>query len=77
MRVLVVEDQATLAEGLRLGLEAEGIAVDVAPTGTDGIRRARSMIGSGQRRPRESTSITSPPPSGSRPPRPAAPPAGS
>ena len=41
MRVLVVEDQATLAEGLRLGLEAEGIAVDVAPTGTDGLWRTR------------------------------------
>ena len=41
MRVLVVEDQAALAEGLRLGLEAEGIAVDVAGTGTDGLWRTR------------------------------------
>ena len=30
MRVLVVEDQAGLAEGLRKGLEAEGFATDVA-----------------------------------------------
>ena len=30
MRVLVVEDETTLAEGLRRGLEAEGFAADVA-----------------------------------------------
>jgi two-component system, OmpR family, response regulator len=41
MRVLVVEDNAGLAHGLRLGLEAEGIAVDHAATGTDGLWRAR------------------------------------
>lgn len=41
MRVLVVEDTAALAEGLRLGLEAEGLAVDVAATGTDGLWRTR------------------------------------
>jgi two-component system OmpR family response regulator len=37
MRVLVVEDEKRLAEGLRRGLEAEGFAVDVAATGTDGL----------------------------------------
>jgi len=37
MRVLVVEDEKRLAEGLRRGLEAEGFAVDVASTGTDGL----------------------------------------
>jgi DNA-binding response OmpR family regulator len=37
MRLLVVEDEARLAEGLKRGLEAEGFAVDVAPDGTDGL----------------------------------------
>jgi DNA-binding response OmpR family regulator len=37
MRVLVVEDEARLADGLRIGLEAEGFAVDVAPSGTDAL----------------------------------------
>jgi len=41
MRVLVVEDETRLAEGLRRGLEAEGFAVDVAATGTDGLWMAR------------------------------------
>jgi DNA-binding response OmpR family regulator len=41
MRVLVVEDEVRLAEGLRRGLEAEGFAVDVAATGTDGLWFAR------------------------------------
>jgi two-component system OmpR family response regulator len=41
MRVLVVEDETRLAEGLRRGFEAEGFAVDVAATGTDGLWRAR------------------------------------
>lgn len=41
MRVLVVEDEARLAEGLRRGLEAEGFAVDVAGTGVDGLWFAR------------------------------------
>ena len=41
MRVLVVEDEAGLAGGLRRGLEAEGFAVDVALDGTDGLWRAR------------------------------------
>ena len=41
MRVLVVDDEQRLAAALRRGLEAEGIAVDVAHTGTDGLWLAR------------------------------------
>jgi len=41
MRVLVVEDEERLAEGLRLGLAAEGFAVDVALNGTDGLWMGR------------------------------------
>ena len=41
MRVLVVEDEARLADGLRVGLEAEGFAVDVALNGTEGLWMAR------------------------------------
>ena len=40
MRVLVVEDEKRLAAGLRAGLEAEGFAVDVALTGTEGLSMA-------------------------------------
>ena len=43
MRVLVVEDEPRLAEGLRAGLVADGFAVDVALTGTDGLWLAREM----------------------------------
>jgi two-component system OmpR family response regulator len=39
----VVEDEARLADGLRRGLEAEGFAVDVARTGTDGLWLARCV----------------------------------
>lgn len=41
MRVLVVEDEPRLAEGLRAGLVADGFAVDVAQTGPDGLWLAR------------------------------------
>jgi two-component system, OmpR family, response regulator len=41
VRVLVVEDEARLAAGLRDGLVADGFAVDVAPNGTDGLWLAR------------------------------------
>ena len=37
MRVLVVEDEVRQAAALKRGLEAEGFAVDVAGTGTDGL----------------------------------------
>lgn len=43
MRILVVDDEARLAEGLRRGLEAEGFAVDVAATGPDGLWMAREQ----------------------------------
>jgi two-component system OmpR family response regulator len=41
VRVLVVEDEVRLADGLRAGLEAEGFAVDVAHDGPEGVWRAR------------------------------------
>src|SRR3954467_13623530 len=37
MRVLVVEDEVALAEGVRRGLEAEGFATDIAANGVDGL----------------------------------------
>ncbi len=40
MRVLVVEDERTLADGLRKGLEAEGFAADVTHDGNDGLHMA-------------------------------------
>lgn len=41
-RALIVEDEPDLALGLRLNLEAEGFAVDVAGDGDEALRRARS-----------------------------------
>jgi DNA-binding response OmpR family regulator len=41
MRVLVVEDEKRVAAAVRRGLEAEGFAVDVALTGTEGDWLAR------------------------------------
>jgi len=41
VRVLVVEDERRLAASLRVGLEAEGFAVDVAGDGTEGLWLAR------------------------------------
>ncbi len=41
MRVLVVDDERRLARSLKLGLEAEGFAVDVAHDGTEGLWLAR------------------------------------
>ncbi|GAA5038118.1 response regulator transcription factor [Microbacterium fluvii] len=43
MRVLLVDDEVRLAEGVRRGLEAEGMTVDVAHNGTDGLWRAREQ----------------------------------
>ncbi len=37
MRVLLVEDDATMAEGIRLMLESEGMVIDVAEHGEDGL----------------------------------------
>ncbi|WP_426324015.1 response regulator transcription factor [Microbacterium sp. E-13] len=41
MRILLVDDEVRLADGIRRGLEAEGFAVDVAHNGVDGLWRAR------------------------------------
>ncbi|MEV7632037.1 response regulator transcription factor [Microbacterium sp. NPDC089318] len=41
MRILLVDDEARLADGIRRGLEAEGMVVDVARDGVDGLARAR------------------------------------
>jgi two-component system OmpR family response regulator len=41
VRVLIVEDEKTLADGLKKGLEAEGFAADLALNGTDGLWMAR------------------------------------
>ena len=37
MRLLVIEDEPTMAESLRTGLEGEGFAVDVANDGEEGL----------------------------------------
>lgn len=39
--MLVVEDERRLADGLRLGMQADGLAVDVAYNGDDGLWMAR------------------------------------
>ena len=41
MRVLLVEDEPTLADSVRRGLEAEGMTVDHVDDGLDGLWRAR------------------------------------
>lgn len=41
MRLLVIEDEVAMADGLRSGLEAEGFSVDVAADGIDGVWLAR------------------------------------
>ncbi len=40
MRILLVDDEVRLADGIRRGLEAEGMVVDVAHNGVDGVRLA-------------------------------------
>lgn len=42
MRILVVEDEAVIADALQRGLEDELYAVDVASNGEDGLHAARS-----------------------------------
>ncbi len=37
MRILLVDDEVRLADGIRRGLEAEGMVVDVAHNGADGL----------------------------------------
>lgn len=41
MRILVVDDEVRLVDGVRRGLEAEGFAVDVAANGVDGLWMAQ------------------------------------
>ncbi|MEJ1088986.1 response regulator transcription factor [Microbacterium sp. Mu-80] len=41
MRILLVDDEVRLADGIRRGLEAEGMVVDVAHDGLAGLDRAR------------------------------------
>ena len=40
MRVLVIEDQVELAETVALGLQRDGMAVDIALDGAAGLRQA-------------------------------------
>lgn len=42
MWILVVEDEPLIADAIRLGLEAEGFAVDVTDRGDDGLYRAQT-----------------------------------
>ena len=41
MRVLIAEDESRLAAAIARGLRSEGIAVDVAPDGSDAVAKAR------------------------------------
>ncbi|CAN5658686.1 response regulator transcription factor [soil metagenome] len=43
MRVLVVDDEVRFADGVRRGLQAEGFAVDLAHSATEGLWRAREI----------------------------------
>ena len=43
-RILIVEDNADLAYGLRTGLEIEGYEVDVAEDGKSGLTRAQDWL---------------------------------
>jgi len=44
MRILLVDDEVRLADGIRRGLEAEGFAVDIAGNGIDGLWYARENL---------------------------------
>src|ERR1700721_4100205 len=41
MRVLIAEDERRLADAIARGLRREGMAVDLAPDGTDALVKAR------------------------------------
>ncbi|MBV9949657.1 MAG: response regulator, partial [Myxococcales bacterium] len=41
MRVLIAEDEQRLAEAIARGLRREGMAVDLAPDGSDALVKAR------------------------------------
>lgn len=45
MKILVIEDEKHIAEGLRFNLEAEGFAVDLADTGEAGLELAEAEHG--------------------------------
>jgi two-component system OmpR family response regulator len=42
MRILIVEDDARMADAVRRGFQAEGVAVDVAPVGEEALWRAQA-----------------------------------
>ena len=42
MWILVVEDEPLIADAIRLGLEAEGFAVDYVDRGDEGLQRAQT-----------------------------------
>src|SRR5919204_6288780 len=42
MRILIVEDDARMADAVRRGFQAEGVAVDVAPAGEEALWRAEA-----------------------------------
>lgn len=44
MRALIIEDDDTIAEVLRIGLEGAGYVVDRAPHGPEGLRLGASML---------------------------------
>jgi len=44
MRILLVEDEPTLAQSVKRGLEAEGMTVDWEADGTDGLWRAKEGV---------------------------------
>ncbi|MFN0277078.1 MAG: response regulator transcription factor [Pyrinomonadaceae bacterium] len=41
MKILIVEDEEHLADGLRFNLEAEGFEVEIAPDGDDALKKLR------------------------------------
>ena len=45
-RILVVEDESHIAQGLRFNLEAEGYAVEIVESGEDALRQLRVKNGS-------------------------------
>ncbi len=44
MRILIIEDEESLAAAVKVGLEAEGFTVDVAHNGLDGLEMAREDL---------------------------------
>jgi DNA-binding response OmpR family regulator len=44
VRILIIEDEESLAAAVKVGLEAEGFTVDVAHNGLDGLEMAREDL---------------------------------